>query len=371
MVAIITRRNAIAGGAGLAVAGLWDFEASAIPVASVEPPKLPIEKGAALRVLRPAKFVDPDETIFRENIKTFSDEMKVPVRVDFVGWEDLRPQTAVAANTGAGADVIIGWPDDPHLYADKLLDLSDVAEYLGQKYGGWYFLAERYGKKWGTNNWISIPMGGSGAPVVYRQSWVKEAGFDRIPADFDQFLALCRNLKKNGHPVGFALGNAVGDANGYCSWMLWGHNGYLVDEIDSYRAIKEKIAIPLSGAEHEYTRWGMKRFIDARALDILQPDIYWAGGLSETMKIAAYATAHDLMTIPHGHSTPAGIHFSVTQSPIHTPYQEYLVKWNAIHQHFLAHPVLPVQGQIHAPERPGLGMDLDPSKIEEETEAFA
>ena len=73
------------------------------------------------------------------------------------------------------------------------------------------------------------------------------------------------------------------------------------------------------GAEHEYTRWGFKRFIDAEALDILQPDIYWAGGISETLKIMALATAADLITIPHGHSSPAGIHVSVTQSPIHTP----------------------------------------------------
>jgi L-alanine-DL-glutamate epimerase-like enolase superfamily enzyme len=43
----------------------------------------------------------------------------------------------------------------------------------------------------------------------------------------------------------------------------------------------------------------------------------------------------------------------------------------AIHQHFLAHPVLPMQGRIHAAEQPGLGMDLDPAKIVEETEAFA
>ena len=142
------------------------------------------------------------------------------------------------------------------------------------------------------------------------------------------------------------------------------------DRIDSYRRIKDKISIPLSGAEHEYTRWGFKRFIDAGALDILQPDIYWCGGLSETLKIAAYATVHDLITIPHGHSTQAGIHFSVTQSPIHTPYQEYLVKWNDIHQHFLAHPVRPVGGEIHVPNVPGLGMDLDPAKIEAEEEAF-
>ena len=151
----------------------------------------------------------------------------------------------------------------------------------------------------------------------------------------------------------------------------WLEECCMPDRIDSYRAIKEKISIPLSGAEHEYTRWGFKRFIDAKALDILQPDIYWAGGFSETLKIAAYATVHDLITIPHGHSTPAGIHFSVTQSPIHTPYQEYLHKWNEIHQHFLAHPVKPVHGDIHVPDRPGFGMDLDPAKIEHESEAFA
>jgi L-rhamnonate dehydratase len=80
---------------------------------------------------------------------------------------------------------------------------------------------------------------------------------------------------------------------------------------------------------------------------------------------------YDLITIPHGHSTPACIHFSVTQSPIHTPYQEYLVKWNDIHQHFLMHPVKPERGEIHLPTIPGLGMDLDPAKIESEEEAFA
>jgi multiple sugar transport system substrate-binding protein len=235
---IITRRSALALGAGAAVA-LPAFSASALPIKDVAPPNLPLENGATLRVLRPTKFVDPDEVIFRENIKKFSDTMKVPVRVDFVGWEDLRPQTAVAANTGAGPDIVIGWPDDPHLYSDKLIELSDINEYLGTKYGGWYFLAEKYGKKWGTNNWIATPMGGSGGPMVYRESWIKEAGFDKIPDDFDQLLKLMLALKKSNHPVGFALGNAVGDANSYCSWLLWAFGGYIVDE-NGHVAINRK-----------------------------------------------------------------------------------------------------------------------------------
>ena len=143
------------------------------------------------------------------------------------------------------------------------------------------------------------------------------------------------------------------------------------DRIDSYRRVKAATRIPLSGAEHEYTRWGFKRFIDADALDILQPDIYWAGGLSETLKIAAYASVHDVMVIPHGHSTPVNLHFSLAQSPLLTPLQEYLVKWNTINQHFLAHPMVPEGGALGLPRQAGLGMDLDPGKIERQTEVLA
>ncbi len=150
----------------------------------------------------------------------------------------------------------------------------------------------------------------------------------------------------------------------------WLEEAVMPDRIDSYVRVKERTDIPLAGAEHEYTRWGFKRFIDAGALDILQPDIYWAGGLSETLKIAAYASAHDVMVIPHGHSSPAGIHFTLAQSPMLTPMQEYLVKWNAINQHFLADPVAPKEGMIGVPERPGLGMDLDAAKIEEQAEVY-
>ena len=203
---------------------------AAIPTADAAPPNLPVEKGASLRVLRPAKFVDPDERVFRENTERFAKATGVQVRVDFAGWEDLRPQTAVTANTGAGPDVVLGWADDPHLYSEKVLDVSDIAGYLGRKYGGWYPLAERYGKKFGTDRWIGIPMGGSGAPAVYRESWVKEAGYDTVPKDHDGFLDLCRKLKRIGHPAGFATGKAVGDANAYCHWLVWSFGGAMVDE---------------------------------------------------------------------------------------------------------------------------------------------
>jgi len=230
----LTRRNTLALGAAAlgasAVPLLGARAASDIPMADVKPPQFAIEKDATLRVTRPAKFVDPDETIFRANTKAFTDKTGIPVRVDFVSWEDLRPQIAVTANTGAGPDIMIGFSSDPQIYASKIVDMTDLAEYLGKKYGGWYNLAELYGKKWKTQDWIAIPMGGGAGPTVYRVSWLKEAGYEKIPDDLNGFLECCTKLKKIGHPAGFSLGHALGDANGYASWLLWTHGAYLVDE---------------------------------------------------------------------------------------------------------------------------------------------
>jgi multiple sugar transport system substrate-binding protein len=227
----VNRRGALALGMGaVAATTLAGTARAAIQIGTASPPKLDIEKGASLRVLRPTKFVDPDETIFNANTQAFSKATGVAVKVDYSAWEDLRPQTAVTANTGAGPDVVLGWTDDPHLYSDKLIELSDVAEYLGNKYGGWYPLAERYGKKFGTNNWIAIPFGGSGGPAVYRESWVKQAGFDKFPSNLDDFLKLCRELNKIGHPAGYTIGHATGDGNAFCHWLVWAHGGFMIDE---------------------------------------------------------------------------------------------------------------------------------------------
>lgn len=231
-----TRRMVLGlGGSALAMAAIkggeaWAQAAAAIPTAPATMPNLPIENGASLRLIRPARFVEPDETIFRESLAKFTQATGVQVRADFVGWEDIRSQTAVAANTGAGPDIVIGWGEDPHIYADKVIEVSDIAEYLGQKYGGWMFLAEKYGKRAGTNNWIGIPMGGATGPLVYRISAVREAGFTEIPQDHAGFLRLMQALKRINKPGGFALGNAVGDGNATANWLLWSHGGQMVNE---------------------------------------------------------------------------------------------------------------------------------------------
>jgi multiple sugar transport system substrate-binding protein len=240
--ALITRRTALqlsASALALGASGGFAVAQSDIKTADASPPKLPIEKGATLRMLRPARFVPPDEEIFRGNCARFTKETGVEVKVDFVGWEDITQQTAVTANTGAGPDIILGFNEAPHIYTDKLNDLSDIAEYLGNRYGGWLPLAQKYGKKHGTNNWIGLPFGASGGPLVWRKSAVNAAGYDAPPDDLEKYLDLCRKLNKAGKPPGFALGNAVGDGNGFANWLVWAHGGYLVDE-DNKVAINRK-----------------------------------------------------------------------------------------------------------------------------------
>jgi len=220
MAHLITRRSALALG-GAAIAG---------SAAAQTMPNLPIERGASLRMLRPVRFVQPDEEVFRANCAKFAQANNIEVRVDFVGWEDITQQTAVTANTGAGPDCIIGFNEAPHIYADKLVDMTDVANYLGGKYGGWKTMAQRYGKRHGSDIWLGLPFGASGGPLVWRKSAVNEAGFTSIPEDHAGFLRLCQALRRINKPAGFALGNAVGDGNGFAQFMLWSFGGYLVDE---------------------------------------------------------------------------------------------------------------------------------------------
>jgi L-rhamnonate dehydratase len=150
----------------------------------------------------------------------------------------------------------------------------------------------------------------------------------------------------------------------------WIEEPVLPDKPQSYAEITRRIRsdILVSGAEHEYTRWGIHQLMAAGAMHLYQPDTYWAGGISEMLKIAALASAYDVQLIPHGHSVPANAHISFAQPPTLTPMIEYLIKWNTIHQWFLAHPVHPVDGEVTPPTEPGLGMDLDENKIESRRE---
>ncbi len=236
------RRKFLEGSAGVAAAATVGTGAAVFaPAVHAQSLTLKPEKGAKLRVLRWSRFVQGDIDQYMINVKKFTEKTGIEVRVDNEGWEDVRPKAAVAANTGAGPDIILSTNDDANLYPDKLLDVTDVAEYLGKKYGGWYPSVQAYlrpdGKKW-----IGLGLGCAGSMMVYRQSHMKAAGFDTFPKDTDGFLKLLRALKEKGTPGGFALGNATGDGL-WTNWLIWSHGGKLVDKdnkvvIDSAETLK-------------------------------------------------------------------------------------------------------------------------------------
>jgi multiple sugar transport system substrate-binding protein len=186
------------------------------------------EPGAKLRVLRWSRFVQGDIDTYLANVKRFTEHSGVEVRVDNEGWEDVRPKAAVAANTGAGPDIILSTNDDADLYPDKLLDVSDVCEYLGRKYGGWYPACEAYLRP-GGQRWIGVPLGATGSLMVYRRSQLEAAGFSQFPKDTASFLRMFQALKAKGTPGGMALGNATGDS-GWTHWLLWAFGGAIVDK---------------------------------------------------------------------------------------------------------------------------------------------
>jgi multiple sugar transport system substrate-binding protein len=249
----------------------------------------PPEKGAELRLLRWKRFVQGDEEQWRINSERFTQATGVRVRIDSENFEDIRPKAAVAANVGSGPDIVFGWYDDPHQYSDKLLDLTELAEYLGSKYGGWYDVVRRYCTRDGR--WIALGLGFLGGCIVYRESQVHAAGFEEVPRDTAGFLKLCQALHRKGTPCGFALGNAVGDANAWTHWALWAHGGKVVDAANH-------VTIDSRGtvAALEYARALYQTFIPG-TLSWLDPNnnkAFLAGEISLTLNgVSVYYAARN------------------------------------------------------------------------------
>lgn len=307
----LTRRRFLAAGAAAATAGaIQRFTLSGIAHAGqlFEP-----EKGATLRVLRWKRFVQGDEEQFMLNTRRFTQLTGVEVRVDSENFEDLRPKAAVAANVGAGPDIIISTDEQPHLYPDKLLDVTDLAEYLGQKYGGWFDACREYGMHEGR--WIAILTGASGGAFVYRRSMLHAAGHAEFPKELNGFLKLCQALKRNGTPSGLALAHATGDANGWTHWLLWAFGARLTDEDNRLALNSQETITALEYARELYQTFapGTLSWLDPSnnkaflageiSLTLNGISIYYAAKKSEDPKLRAVAEDIYHAPLPVG---PAG-----------------------------------------------------------------
>ncbi len=208
------------------------------------------ESGAQLSMLRWKYFVQSEDDAFVALIDAFTKATGVKVNISRESYEDVQPKASVAANTGAGPDLFWGLYSLPHLFPQKCVDVSDVADYLGKKYGGWVPSAVTYGKS--GNKWIAIPICYSGNMQNYRISSLKKAGFSKFPATTDEYLEFAKATKRNGTPGGMALGHASGDGNGWVHWCLWAHGGNLVDKDDKVILNSPETAKALEYAKQLY-----------------------------------------------------------------------------------------------------------------------
>ena len=139
------------------------------------------------------------------------------------------------------------------------------------------------------------------------------------------------------------------------------------EKMDSFAALRRSTTIPVASGEHFYGRWEVERYLQAGALNVVQADPEWCGGISELIKIGIVASLHDVRVIPHGHSLHAALHAIASQSPMTFPLAEYLIIKMRTYYHFEKNPPVPVKAHFTLPQGPGFGIELDEAKIESKT----
>lgn len=284
----MNRRSILKGSAAAAAVGVTGADqllnfATAWAQASPFKP----EPKARINVLRWRRFVEAEDKAFMAMVDAFQKATGVSVNISNESFDDIQPKASVAANTGQGLDMVWGLYSLPHLFPEKCLDMTDVADYLGKKYGGWFPSAEAYGKSKGK--WIAIPVATTGGLVNYRKTACEKAGFKEFPKDTAGFLELVKALKKNNTPAGMALGHASGDANTWLHWALWAFGGNLVDKGD-----KVVINSPETAKSLEYVKALYDNFIPGTASwnDSSNNKAFVAGELYLTCNgISVYVTA--------------------------------------------------------------------------------
>jgi L-alanine-DL-glutamate epimerase-like enolase superfamily enzyme len=149
--------------------------------------------------------------------------------------------------------------------------------------------------------------------------------------------------------------------------LYWIEEPVATDDLRGSAEVARTLGTAIAGYETEVGLYGFRELIAQRAVDIIQPDIAWAGGFSECRRIAAFAQAYNMMVAPHAFSSaitlvaamhllaslPNGLILEFDQNP------------NALRQELLKEPITTDgQGWVKLPEQPGLGVELDAAAVE-------
>ena len=151
--------------------------------------------------------------------------------------------------------------------------------------------------------------------------------------------------------------------------ITWFEEPVPPEDLAGYRAVKAALAIPIAGGEAEFTRWGFRQVLVERAIDILQPDVCAAGGISECRKIADMASAFGVRVNPHVWGTGVALAASLQLLAVlpHNPpglfpiepLLEFDQSEHPIRMAVLTQPIVQRDGWVEVPDGPGLGIEID------------
>ena len=141
-----------------------------------------------------------------------------------------------------------------------------------------------------------------------------------------------------------------------------------INDLEAMAALVSAVEIPIAAGENYYTRYEFRDVIQKRAVNIIQPDIIHAGGITETRRIASMAEAWNMPLAPHIHATvgvSASIHLLTAST--NTLAAEYITSGGSYKlrkalcggESFMAE-----DGWIRASEKPGLGIQINEDVFE-------
>jgi L-rhamnonate dehydratase len=149
--------------------------------------------------------------------------------------------------------------------------------------------------------------------------------------------------------------------------LRWLEEPLIPSDLEGHVQLKQAITwMPLATGEDHHGRHVFRQLVERRAIDIVQPDLKWSGGLSEVVKIYTIAEAAGIATIPHtGAGNPFGQHFALAMPE--SPMAEY---WMGSDPGVPLQEVCPIPGMamprdgyVVPSDAPGFGMDIKPAWI--------
>ena len=151
----------------------------------------------------------------------------------------------------------------------------------------------------------------------------------------------------------------------------WIEEPFLPDQYGKYAALAAAVATPIAAGEEEATLADFERLVTEGGVEIVQPDVTRAGGISECLKVADYARRAGCRCVLHAWSTgiikAATLH--VLAAMDEAEYMEYCVQTTELNQRLVPQKFPVVDGFVAVPDAPGLGIDLDEDVLREYTVA--